>query len=108
VQLVGFIAGALTTAAFVPQVVKSWRTRSVDDFSLGMLLMFGAGVALWLVYGWLNDAVPIVVANGLTLLLTLPLLALKFTGSARRRAAKESVGVPVAESDDVDEVDPRR
>jgi MtN3 and saliva related transmembrane protein len=108
VQLVGFIAGALTTAAFVPQVVKSCRTRSVDDFSLGMLLMFGAGVALWFAYGWLTDAVPIIVANGLTLLLTLPLLALKLTGSARRRAAQESVAVAVAEGDEVDELDPRR
>jgi MtN3 and saliva related transmembrane protein len=83
VHVIGYLAGALTTAAFVPQVVKSWRTRSVADLSLGMLIMFSAGVALWLLYGWLDRAVPIIAANGLTLALTLPLLVLKVAESWR-------------------------
>jgi MtN3 and saliva related transmembrane protein len=82
-HLIGYLAGALTTAAFVPQVLKTWRTRSVADLSLGMLVMFSAGVALWLLYGCLGHAVPIIAANGLTLLLTLPLLVLKIAESCR-------------------------
>ena len=81
--ILGFIAGALTTAAFVPQVLKSWRSRSVDDFSTGMLVMFNAGVALWIVYGWMTGAMPVVVANVVTLLLTVSLLVLKVSTSPR-------------------------
>ena len=80
-QYIGFLAGALTTAAFVPQVWKSWRTRSVDDFSMGMLLFFNLGVALWIVYGWMTAAMPVVVANVVTLALTLTLLVLKLRSS---------------------------
>jgi MtN3 and saliva related transmembrane protein len=76
-QYIGFLAGALTTAAFVPQVWKSWRSRSVDDFSTGMLLLFNLGVALWIFYGWRTGALPVVVANAVTLALTIPLLVLK-------------------------------
>ncbi len=78
---IGFLAGALTTAAFVPQVWKSWRTRSVDDFSMGMLLLFNVGVVLWIVYGWMTNAMPVVVANVMTLALTIPLLVLKLLSS---------------------------
>lgn len=80
--LIGFIAGALTTAAFVPQVLKSWRSRSVADFSMGMLVMFNIGVALWIVYGWMMGAMPVVVANVVTLSLTVPLLLLKLSTSS--------------------------
>ncbi len=75
--VIGYIAGGLTTAAFVPQVLKSWRSRSVEDFSTGMLILFNLGVVLWIVYGWMMAATPIVVANAITLLLTMPLLLAK-------------------------------
>jgi MtN3 and saliva related transmembrane protein len=84
VHALGFLAGLLTTSSFVPQVVKSWRTRSVDDLSLGMLLLYNAGVAMWLAYGWLLHAAPIIAANGVTLLLALTLLGLKVTAQRRR------------------------
>ena len=84
VHALGFLAGLLTTSSFVPQVVKSWRTRSVDDLSLGMLLLYNAGVAMWLAYGWLLHAAPIIAANGVTLLLALALLGLKVTAQRRR------------------------
>ncbi len=76
-QYVGFLAGALTTAAFVPQVWKSIRTRSVNDLSVAMLLMFNAGVVLWIAYGWTTGSMPVIVANVATLLLNVPLLVLK-------------------------------
>jgi MtN3 and saliva related transmembrane protein len=69
ITLIGFIAGALTTLSFVPQVLHTWKTKRCDDLSFGMLLAFGIGVALWLVYGVLLRALPIIVANSVTLVL---------------------------------------
>ena len=69
ITLLGFVAGSLTTAAFVPQVLKTWRTRSTEDISLGMFAVFAMGVSLWLVYGIYVGSLPIVLANGITLAL---------------------------------------
>ena len=77
-ELLGLIAGTLTTLAFLPQVIKTWKSRSAKDISLGMFLLFSAGVALWLVYGIQLGAVPIIAANGVTLLLSLAILGMKF------------------------------
>lgn len=76
-DLLGLVAGTLTTAAFVPQVVKILRTRSTDDISLGMFALFNAGLVLWLGYGFLIDSVPIIVTNLITLVLALTILFLK-------------------------------
>lgn len=76
-SVVGLMAGTLTTLSFVPQVVKAWRRRSVNDLSLTMLLMFATGVALWLVYGFLNAAMPIILANGVTLVMAAALIGMK-------------------------------
>ncbi len=73
----GLIAGIFTTAAFVPQVVKIWRTRSTDDISLGMFSLFNVGLLLWLGYGTLIGSVPIVVSNLVTLVLALTILFFK-------------------------------
>jgi MtN3 and saliva related transmembrane protein len=75
--LIGFVAGGLTTIAFVPQLVKTWRSRSAEDVSLGMLVIFCTGVALWLVYGLLIGAWPVILANVVTLVLALAILLLK-------------------------------
>lgn len=77
VEAIGFIAAALTTTAFVPQVIKAWRTRSTQSISLRMYLMLCTGVLLWLVYGIEINSLPIILANGVTLILTLSILALK-------------------------------
>lgn len=76
--LIGFVAGGLTTIAFVPQLVKTWRSRSAEDVSLGMLVIFCTGVVLWLVYGLLIGAWPVILANVVTLVLALAILLLKF------------------------------
>lgn len=73
----GALAGTLTTAAFVPQVLKTWKSRSADDVSLAMFLIFSAGVLLWLAYGFLIGATPIIVANSVTLVLALAILVMK-------------------------------
>ena len=75
--VLGTVAGVLTTAAFVPQVVKTWRTRSARDISGVMFAAFSIGVALWIVYGVLVRAAPVVVANGVTLVLALAILGMK-------------------------------
>jgi len=66
-DLIGSVAGMLTTASFVPQVVKTWRSRSTRDISLAMWLMFSLGVALWVAFGVLTRSWPIMVANLVTL-----------------------------------------
>ena len=73
----GFVAGALTTASFLPQVLKSWSTRDLSGISLRMYGLFTTGVALWLVYGLLVGNRPIVLWNAVTLLLAGTVLALK-------------------------------
>lgn len=76
-DLVGSVAGTLTTLAFIPQVVRAWRTRSVEDLSLWMLLAFSSGVALWIAYGVITSALPLIVTNGVTLVLSGVLLRMK-------------------------------
>lgn len=76
-ELIGYPAAVLTTAAFVPQAWKSWRTRDLSGISLPMYALFTTGVALWLAYGLAIGSLPVIVANGLTLVLALVVLALK-------------------------------
>jgi MtN3 and saliva related transmembrane protein len=77
IDSVGFVAGALTTAAFVPQVVKSWQTRDLSGVSLRMYSLFTLGVALWLAYGLMLMSWPVIVCNAITLMLAGGVLALK-------------------------------
>jgi MtN3 and saliva related transmembrane protein len=79
-SLVALLAGTLTTIAFVPQVVRAWRTQSVDDLSLAMLLTFSSGVALWVYYGMLVEEPPMILTNGVTLFLALMLVGMKLRG----------------------------
>jgi MtN3 and saliva related transmembrane protein len=76
-NILGFVAGVLTTAAFIPQVVKIWKTRSARDISLVMYTVFTSGVVLWLVYGLALGSMPIIVANVFTLVLALAVLVMK-------------------------------
>ncbi len=82
-DLIGFAAAALTTASFVPQAWLTFRTRDVSGISTGMYSAFTLGVFLWLVYGLIVDAWPIVVANAITLALAVAILAMKLRFSAR-------------------------
>jgi MtN3 and saliva related transmembrane protein len=74
---VGYAAGFLATAAFVPQVFKTFKQRSTRDISLGMYVLFCAGVSLWLLYGLLIASWPVVAANSVTLVLSGAVLLLK-------------------------------
>jgi len=77
ITLVGFIAGTLTTVAYIPQVIRSWKLRETRDISLSMLVLYAAGVSLWFVYGVWTGALPIIAANGISLVLILVLLGIK-------------------------------
>ena len=77
VQLLGLLAGTLTTIAFVPQVVKTYKSRSAKDLSLGMFTIFCTGTALWLSYGIIRSDVPVISANALTLALSMVLIYFK-------------------------------
>ncbi len=77
VECIGSLAATLTTVSFIPQVWQVWRTRHTKDISLAMYASFTLGVALWLGYGILLQAWPIIIANSITLLLAGTVLALK-------------------------------
>jgi MtN3 and saliva related transmembrane protein len=84
-ELIGYVAAFFTTASFLPQAWLTFRTRDVRGISLGMYSVFTLGVALWLLYGAMLRAWPIVIANAITLTLACAILAMKlrFRGSAR-------------------------
>jgi MtN3 and saliva related transmembrane protein len=79
VDILGFAAGALTTSAFLPQVLKSWQTRDLSGISLRMYSLFTVGVALWLIYGIAVTSWPVIIANAITLALAGGVLLLKLT-----------------------------
>ncbi len=74
---IGMAAALLTTAAYAPQAIKAWRSRSTRDVSLAMFSMMVAGIVLWLVYGILIADVPLIVANAVTLVLVGAILVAK-------------------------------
>jgi MtN3 and saliva related transmembrane protein len=77
-ELVGSLAAALTTLSFLPQVAKTWQTRSAADFSWIWLLAFAAGLVLWLVYGLVLMSWPLIAANTVTLSLVLVITFVKW------------------------------
>jgi len=77
ITILGLVAGALTTIAFLPQMFQIWRTKSARDVSYVMLIVFMSGLFLWLIYGIILGALPIILANGVTLFFNLIILWLK-------------------------------
>lgn len=88
-DIVGSLAACLTTASFVPQAWLTFKTRDVSGISLGMYSIFTTGVALWLAYGWMLKAAPIVIANSITLALAVAILAMKLLYGDRAETGKE-------------------
>src|SRR5664279_2192532 len=77
VSLVGFGAGTLCTLAYLPQALHSFRTKSVRDLSLSMLLSLNIGLLLWVAYGFLIRSLPLILPNAITFFLAFPLLVMK-------------------------------
>ena len=78
--IIGTAAATLTTASFIPQVVKIVHTRNTEGISLLMYIIFGAGVALWLTYGLMIASFPVIACNATTLVLVLVILWHKVRG----------------------------
>ena len=68
IEIIGLIAAFLTTASFLPQVYKTWKTKDVSSLSLPMLTMFFIGVIMWLIYGFLKESLAIILANAITVI----------------------------------------
>jgi len=79
----GYFAGFLTTVAFIPQVIKTWKTKSADDFSLATLLIWCTGLVCWIAYGFLLNAIPIILWNLASFFFagTILVMKLKFDGA---------------------------
>lgn len=94
IELMGYLAGLCTTAAFIPQVIMVWRQRSAQGISLGMYLAFCFGVFLWLCYGLIIHAWPVAINNACTLVLAASVLVMKwrFDHAPARAAARAALG----------------
>ncbi|MCL6523354.1 MAG: SemiSWEET transporter [Thermoflavifilum sp.] len=66
-EIIGLIAAACTTISFIPQAIKTIRTRNTEGISLGMYILFTSGTLLWLIYGLFIHSLPITLANAITL-----------------------------------------
>jgi MtN3 and saliva related transmembrane protein len=77
ISIIGYIAAVCTTASFIPQAVKVYKTRTTRDISLGMISLMTFGVFAWLVYGIMISAMPIIAANLITLLLSVYIFIMK-------------------------------
>lgn len=86
---IGMVAAVLTTIAYIPQVVKIYRTKSARDVSFRMFSLLATGVSLWLVYGIMMRSAPLIFANFVTLALSLTVLGLKIKYRRARGARAE-------------------
>ena len=77
IDLFGFMAAFLTTIAFLPQLYKTWKTKSAEDVSLVMLILFLTGLTCWIIYGLKINSIPIVLANIVTFVFNFSILILK-------------------------------
>ena len=77
IMIVGLIAAAFTTGAFVPQLIKVWRTKSTKDISAPMFALTSTGVLLWFIYGLFMNNFPIIAANSLAFVQAIVILAFK-------------------------------
>ncbi|MFZ6743598.1 SemiSWEET transporter [Undibacterium sp. JH2W] len=76
-DLIGYFAACLTTAAFIPQAWLTWRRKRAEGVSLGMYIILVSGVIMWLIYGLMLSALPIIIANMVTLMLAMFILVMK-------------------------------
>ena len=77
IELIGFIAGGLVAISLLPQVIKSWRTKSTTDIAISWTLINVVGQTLWILYGYYINSISLVVMSSITLSMTVLLIALK-------------------------------
>jgi len=76
IDLLGFIAAIGTTGAFIPQAYKVFKTKRTEDLSFGTFLLFSLGLVLWAIYGVVVNSIPIILANGITFIMTFYILVI--------------------------------
>lgn len=77
--IIGLTAGFCTTVAFLPQAIKTWKTKSAKDLSLGMYSIFCTGIILWLIYGFLINDLPVILTNLASIILASSILYFKLS-----------------------------
>lgn len=90
IDILGMVAGSISAVTFLPQVIKTWKTKSADDISLLMFCFATASVVMWLVYGIIKESVPIIYTNSLVLVCSLIMLYFKFRFRGRGAAGKKA------------------
>lgn len=97
---IGILAAILTTLSFLPQAILVLRTRQTEGISLAMYAMFTAGVAGWLAYGLMSGALPVILANAVTLVLAALILSIKvravLAAQPRHHGATFATSAPIA------------
>jgi MtN3 and saliva related transmembrane protein len=85
VEAVGLSAGTCTTVSLAPQVLRIWRTKSAGDLSLAMFLIFGLGLVMWLIYGFATHSLSVILANAVSLVMVIAILALAIRYRCRQQ-----------------------
>lgn len=88
IEILGMVAGSISAVTFLPQVIKTWKTKSADDISLLMFTFATVSVILWLIYGIVKESIPIIYTNSLVLVCSLIMLYFKFRYSGKKDGAK--------------------
>ena len=78
-EVIGLTASALSSLTFIPQVYRAWKTKSVNDLSMAMIFFIFSSTILWLIYGFGRGALPVIICNGIILVLSIVLLYFKFS-----------------------------
>ena len=82
-EVIGLTASALSSLTFIPQVYRAWKTKSVNDLSLAMIFFIFFSTILWLIYGFGRGSLPVIICNGIILILSMVLLYFKFSFSRK-------------------------
>ncbi len=77
IDILGYLSATFTTIAFLPQIIKTIKTKSAKDVSMGMFVFFTTGVFLWIIYGALTNTMPLIIANSVIFCLSLIQIILK-------------------------------
>lgn len=104
-EIIGYVAGILTTVSFLPQAIMTLKTRDTESLSLGMYSIFTSGVLLWLIYGLYLDDVAIIYANAITLALASSILSVKVYNLLIAKAKAESISRKQARNNKDESID---
>lgn len=77
IQFIGYLAAFLTTISFLPQTIKTWKSKDTKSISLPMYFFLNIGLICWLIYGFMNGAIPLILANFISFIFAFPVLLLK-------------------------------